>query len=79
MTYRGRVKNGLVVLEPGARFPDGAEVRVEEVAPQNALSVLTGPSDEEFARIWSELEQDMVAVGHVDDSREAIYSRMPGE
>jgi len=31
MTYRGRVANGLIVLEPGVRLPEGAEVRVEPV------------------------------------------------
>ena len=28
MTYRGRVKNGVVVLEPPCALPDGAEVSV---------------------------------------------------
>lgn len=29
MTYRGKVKDNVVVLEPGIHLPDGAEVRVE--------------------------------------------------
>lgn len=29
MTYRGRVQNGTVVLEPAADLPEGAEVRIE--------------------------------------------------
>ena len=29
MVYRGRVKNGVVVLDNGGRLPDGTEVRVE--------------------------------------------------
>lgn len=29
MVYRGRVKNGEIVLDPGVRLPDGAEVRIE--------------------------------------------------
>jgi hypothetical protein len=29
MTYRGTVKNGVVVLEPDAALPDGTEVKVE--------------------------------------------------
>jgi len=37
------------------------------------------PTDEEFERLMKELESLTVAVGHVDDSREAIYTRMPGE
>ena len=28
MTYRGRIANGVVVLEPGANLPEGAEVSV---------------------------------------------------
>jgi hypothetical protein len=34
MVYRGRVKNGALVLEPPAELPEGAEVRVEIVAPE---------------------------------------------
>ena len=29
MTYRGKVKSGVVVLEGNAQIPDGTEVRVE--------------------------------------------------
>ena len=29
MTYRGHVKNGVVVLDDPVKLPDGAEVRVE--------------------------------------------------
>jgi hypothetical protein len=31
MTYRGTVKNGVVVLPPEARIPDGTEVQIEPV------------------------------------------------
>ena len=31
MTYRGRVENGVVVLEPGAHLREGMDVRVEPV------------------------------------------------
>ncbi len=31
MTYRGRVKNGVVVLEPGVCLREGMDVRVEAV------------------------------------------------
>ena len=31
MVYRGRVKNGVVVLEPGVRIEEGAEVTVRPV------------------------------------------------
>ena len=29
MTYRGRVKGGTIVLEPGIELPEGSAVRVE--------------------------------------------------
>jgi len=31
MTYRGRVKNGVIVLESGVRLREGMDVRVEPV------------------------------------------------
>ncbi len=34
MVYRGKVKNGVVVLEPPSVLPEGAEVRVEIVAAE---------------------------------------------
>ncbi len=29
MTYRGKVKDGTVILEPGVELPEGVEVRIE--------------------------------------------------
>ena len=29
MTYRGKVKDGTIVLEPGVELPEGAAVRIE--------------------------------------------------
>ncbi|MBW8878430.1 MAG: hypothetical protein JF614_26015 [Acidobacteria bacterium] len=29
MTYRGRVKDGTIVLEPGIELPEGSSVRIE--------------------------------------------------
>jgi hypothetical protein len=31
MTYRGRVRNGVVVLEDGAALPEGTVVKVEQL------------------------------------------------
>ncbi len=31
MTYRGRVKNGVIVLDDSAALPDGTEVQIEPV------------------------------------------------
>jgi hypothetical protein len=36
MTYRGRVKNGVVVLEAGVRLQEGMDVRVEPVEAEKA-------------------------------------------
>jgi len=36
MTYRGRVKNGVVVLEAGVRLQEGMDVRVEPVEADKA-------------------------------------------
>lgn len=33
MSYKGTVKNGVVVLEPAAKIPEGTSVRVEPEPP----------------------------------------------
>ena len=38
MTYRGKFKNGVVVLEGDARLPEGTEVRVEPVGQKGTPS-----------------------------------------
>jgi hypothetical protein len=47
MTYRGEVKNGVVVLEPGAQLSDGTIVQVEaiEAAPTTESSEPTSIAD----------------------------------
>ena len=39
MMFRGKVKGGVVVLEPGARLDEGADVVVEPVEPAPARSL----------------------------------------
>ena len=39
MTYKGKVKDGVVVLEPGARLDEGAEVVVEPVKVAHSRSL----------------------------------------
>jgi adenosine/AMP kinase len=41
MTYRGRVKNGVIVLEPSANLPEGAEVEVSSAQPQQVIPTLS--------------------------------------
>ena len=55
MTCKGRVKNGVVVLEGGVSLPENAEVKVEVVGqgkPEKPLS-------------WAEVFKDV--IGSVDD------------
>jgi hypothetical protein len=53
MCYHGTIKNGMVVLEPAAKLPEGALVRVE-IEPQPAVR------DEDLDPIWriGELAKD---------------------
>ncbi len=53
MTYRGRVKNGIIVLDPPATLPEGEEVLVNIVAAD-----LPG-------RTWAEVFGDV--IGSVKD------------
>lgn len=46
MSYRGTVRNGVVVLEPEANLPEGAVVRVETVAAKLVTD------DAELDPIW---------------------------
>jgi hypothetical protein len=39
MTYKGHVKNGMVVLDDPVKLPDGAEVRVEVLEPARELTL----------------------------------------
>jgi hypothetical protein len=51
MTYRGHVKQGVIVLEPRAQLPEGAEVEVrasEEVSAQAAWAADESQDDEVF-------------------------------
>ena len=52
-----------------------ALVLVEELANPKYNEL----TEEEFAKLVAEMAADTVSVPHADDSREAIYTRMPGE
>ena len=48
MTYRGRVKNGVIVLDPPAVLPEGAEVEVS-------------PTSEDLSHpTWAEVFKDII-------------------
>lgn len=50
MTYRGRVQNGVVVLDEPVRLPEGAEVRVE------VLGVAVSDAESEEPTLYEQLE-----------------------
>lgn len=60
MTFRGKVSGGAIVLEPGARLPEGASVRVEVEA---AVPVFEG--GDELSRMT-----DLAGETGVDDLAE---------
>jgi hypothetical protein len=72
MTYSGRVKNGIVVLEGGPPPADGTRVRVEVVESEHVKRQL-----DETSKWSAELHawaSSHGAVNHpVDDSRDSIY------
>lgn len=60
MTYRGRIKNGVAVLDTPAALPDGTRVRVEVETAGGEF--WDGKSVEELA-----CEQGVGAIGDVGD------------
>jgi hypothetical protein len=74
MTYRGRVKNGVIVLDPPATLPEGAEVEVR--APH-----------EEAGPTWAEVFRDVIGKAEglpadsslVHGSVAAIQGALPPE
>jgi len=66
MTYRGRVKNGVIVVEDASPLPEGTSVRVEVDEPDRALgtaAALLGADvrwegdPEELDRLLGEVQQ----------------------
>ena len=64
MVYRGKVRNGVVVLEDGTGLPDGTDVRVEPLSRDESIAV-DGPTlAEQFADVIGtvpDLPSDMAA------------------
>lgn len=52
MTYKGTIRNGVIVLEDRVILPEGAEVRVEAVEDAESVSTLA----ERFADIIGGVE-----------------------
>ena len=45
MSYKGTVKNGVVVLDPGADIPENTVVRVEPLAVQESKKAVVADAD----------------------------------
>lgn len=56
MTYHGRIKDGVVVLDQAGALPDGTEVRVEPV-PRDGT-----PGEEEKLPPWGEVLKDFIGA-----------------
>ena len=64
MVYRGKVRNGVVVLEDGAGLPDGTDVRVEPLVRDESIAVEEPTLAEQFADVIGtvpDLPSDMAA------------------
>lgn len=59
MTYRGHVKNGVVVPEAGAELPEGAEVRIDVASEKRVVEA----NDEEAANLPSLAERMKKVIG----------------
>jgi hypothetical protein len=58
MTYRGRVKDGVIVLEPPAALPEGSEVDVSPKAEPEVIPTLN-ERFKDVIGILDELPSDM--------------------
>lgn len=67
MTYRGRVKNGVVVPEAGVNLPEGAEVSID-VAPEVSAARPAAAGEGEAAPAKSTLyDRYKSIIGSVKD------------
>jgi len=57
MVYRGRIKNGAVVLDEKVSLPDGTEVRVEPISPVRRMTLAEQFKD--IIGIANDLPEDM--------------------
>jgi hypothetical protein len=69
MIYRGRVRDGQVVLEPPDRLPEGAEVVVEVLSPDTEVS--KGPLMRYAGRVVDLPEDASMSVDRVLYGRDA--------
>lgn len=59
MTYRGQVKNGVVVLKRGATLAEGTEVRIEPLKKSKKKGLTVGEEMLKFAGIVRGLPSDL--------------------
>jgi hypothetical protein len=53
--------------------------RVSVLLMEDVTSTGSRVSVEEFEKVMEEIRAEAARVGHVDDSREALYTRLEGE
>jgi hypothetical protein len=58
---------------------DGHILSAILVVEEPSASQYVPPTDAEFAQMMEELASLTVSAPHADDSRDVIYTRMPGE
>ncbi len=67
MTYRGRVKNGVIVLDPPASLPEGEEV---EIFTRKKVELAGSSASDDEPKTWYEVFEDVIgkAEGLPEDS-----------
>ena len=81
MSYKGTVKNGVVVLPPEAKLPDGTPVEVfadedaESKRPSARSEIRTRPilSDDEFARWFVDALQEERRLKDLDAKQRGVF------
>jgi hypothetical protein len=67
MTYRGHVKNGVIVPEAGADLPEGAEVRIDVTVSENAPGPAQPHDEDATTEIPSFYERYKSVIGVIKD------------
>jgi hypothetical protein len=74
MTFRGHVKNGVIVLDEAAQLPEGTEVRVEAVAASTSEKRPPRVGGQWKGKVWIADDFDDLP----EDLREAFGMNEPG-
>lgn len=75
MTYRGTIRNGTVVLDPGVELPDGAEVEVAVTATAGMPETATDDERSQFLHALRALLAKASFEDIVEDVLSAVQDR----